>query len=72
MQDQQVGDTFVLRERQAQRRFGVDAGLSVPVHTVDVAINTLHMAIHVTVHTIHSIRGVVSLKDKKESMICFH
>lgn len=48
MKNQQVGDALVFSEGQAQRRFGLGAGLGV---TVDVAVDS----IDVTVYTVHSV-----------------
>lgn len=69
MQDEQVGDAFVLGEGQAERRL-LGAGLSVAVDAVVAvdaivaimavdAVDTID-AIHVAVYTIHSIGNVVS------------
>ena len=70
MQHQQVGDALVLIEGQAERWFGLGAGLGVAVHTVnmtvnavDVSVNSICMAVY-SVYTVHSIRDIVSYKDK--------
>lgn len=60
MQNQQVGDAFVLRERQAKRRFGLTARLSMAILTIDMAINSIDMTVH-TIHVaINTIRDVVA------------
>lgn len=56
MQDEQVGDPFVLGKGQAQRRFGLAARLSMAVHAIDMTVNTLRMAVH-------SVRDVVSFRN---------
>lgn len=58
MQNQQVGDALVFSEGQAQRRFGLRAGLSVAVYAVDVAVD----AVSVTVYAVHSIWDVATYK----------
>lgn len=67
MQHQQVGDTLVLREGQAERWFGLAVRLGVAVHTVDMTVDAVSMPINpicMAVYTIHSIRDIVSCKDK--------
>lgn len=67
MQDEQVGDAFVLGERQTKRWFGLAPRLAVAIDTLSVSINSISKAID-TIHvSIYSIRDV-TCKDAEKSL----
>lgn len=58
MQDQQVGDAFVLAEGQTEGRFGLAAGLSVAIH---VPVYAIHIVVNVAIRDGVFCRGKRSL-----------
>jgi len=62
VKDQQVGDALVLGERQAGGWFGLAARLSMPIHTIDMAINSIYM-------TVYSIWDIVAYREVKRSKL---